>query len=193
MSRDDEIRARMLQADIDRLLKAQAEQGRAVDAMLKQIAHLAELQNAQRRELAELRHPPTNTPEGKRMRLVQTFDYKPPQERAPTMTDTVKLYASGHAFVNGTVEHVSRARLPDGSVVSLPCPYNHAVRFVSLPTLNRRKHWRGETKHYGAMLQLCARLELVERVGKAWRWVSRFDRVTRLEWVHQFRPPARVR
>ena len=167
--------------------------------------HAAEIMNATRAEVAEARALFRNSEARARgeeapiTRLLHTIAYRHPEPRTQTFSKDAPASKGPRVFINnkevesGHVSHVIRAKDAQGSIVQLPTNYDQAHKFLSMEAPNRRKHWRGKRTIYTAMLALVLRVGFVERKGRGYQWVERFDVWARLDWLSQFKPPQRVR
>ena len=176
---------------------------------LEQLRHNTErnekLTSATRLELAELRATLRNAEANAKgqpspiAQIIRTIQYRPPVPRTQVLEkesrdrEGPRIFTNGHEVIGGKVAHVTRAKTSTGALVELPCNYDLAHRFLSMPTPNRRKHWRGHNKTYTAMLSLSERAGFVSRVGRAYAWAERYSLVERMNWLSQFRPPLRTR
>ncbi len=190
-----DIQARMLAAELRETRAALDKVLREVQAMRIERKRDSDVQNAMRRELAELRGKGHNsdTPDAV-TRLVQHIKHKPPVARfEKAVAPVARIFTHGRELLNGHVQHVTIAKDANGSLIELPCSYDLAHRFLRMTAPNRRLHWRGKRAAYGAMLSLSLRLGLAERKGRRHVWAERFGQFQRLDWLTQFKPPHRTR
>lgn len=176
---------------------------------LEQIRHNTErnetLLRSTRAELCEVRATIRNTEAHARgepspvARLIQTVTYKPPKPHTQVLEKESReragprIFDNGHEVLGGKITHTVRARTATGALVELPTSYDQAHKFLSMPTPNRRLHWRGKRDVYTVMLALSLRAGFIERRGRGFAWVERYDLLGRMSWLSQFRPPLRVR